>query len=57
MGGKASYPKNVFKTIQSHPDIVIVNATEIVEGWGNSKTTNIVLLGALVKGMDLTNID
>jgi indolepyruvate ferredoxin oxidoreductase, beta subunit len=55
--GKANYPKNVLKTIQDKVDTVVVKATEIAEGLGNAKTMNIVLLGALVKGMNLSNID
>lgn len=57
LSGKINYPKNVLKTIQDKVDIVVVKATEIAEGLGNAKTMNIVLLGALVKGMDLSNID
>ena len=35
----------------------IIRAAEIAEKLGNVKAMNMVLLGALVKGMDLTDVD
>jgi indolepyruvate ferredoxin oxidoreductase beta subunit len=55
--GKAKYPENVLNTLQDKADTTIVKAAEIAEGLGNLRTMNIVLLGALVKGMGLTDID
>ena len=35
----------------------MINAAEIAEELGNMKVMNIVLLGALVEAMDLSDID
>jgi indolepyruvate ferredoxin oxidoreductase, beta subunit len=57
LSGKVEYPTNVLEVIKSKADTTIIKATEIAEGIGNSKAMNIVLLGALIKAMDLTDID
>lgn len=43
-----NYPEQVelFKEIKSHPNTVIINATEEAKKIGNSKVANMVLLGA-----------
>jgi indolepyruvate ferredoxin oxidoreductase, beta subunit len=55
--GKAAYPENVLGVLQEKADTMVVKAAEIAEELGNPRTMNIVLLGALVKGMELTDID
>ncbi len=55
--GKAAYPEQVLETLQEKVDTLAVPATEIAEGLGNVKTMNIVLLGALVRCMDLEGLD
>lgn len=55
--GKASYPDQVVETLQEKVDTLVVPATEIAEGLGNVRTMNIVLLGALVKSLDLNALD
>jgi indolepyruvate ferredoxin oxidoreductase beta subunit len=35
----------------------VINAGEIAEELGNQKVMNVVLLGALIKSMNLTDID
>ena len=37
--------------------MLAVKAAEVAEGLGNSKAMNIVLLGALVKAMNVEGID
>ena len=37
--------------------VLPLNATQIATQLGNPKSANIVLLGALVKALDLTDID
>jgi indolepyruvate ferredoxin oxidoreductase beta subunit len=55
--GKIDYPEGVLEVIQSKVDTAVIKAAEIAEQLGNAKTMNIVLFGALVKGMALTGID
>lgn len=55
--GKSDYPTGVLEVIQSKVDTAVIKAAEIAEQLGNAKTMNIVLFGALVKGMELTGID
>jgi len=42
------YPKkdNLYKQIMSHPNHIIIKATDVAKELGNSKTANMVLLGA-----------
>ena len=44
----SDYPdkQDLYKKIKSHPNNIIINATEIAKKLGNSKVANIVLLGA-----------
>ena len=44
----SNYPDkhDLYKKIKSHPNNIIINATEIAKKSGNSKAANMVLLGA-----------
>ncbi len=55
--GKADYPEGVIEIIKERANTSVIDAAEIAEELGNMKVMNIVLLGALVKAMDLTDID
>ncbi|MCA0386013.1 MAG: indolepyruvate oxidoreductase subunit beta [Firmicutes bacterium] len=55
--GDFSYPKNVVQMIGEAVDTTVVDAAAQAELLGNSKVMNIILLGALVKRMELENID
>jgi len=55
--GKSDYPEGVLDIMQSKVDTAVINAAQIAEQLGNAKTMNIVLFGALVRGMNLTGID
>jgi len=55
--GNVAYPEGVIDRIKEKVDTKVLNAGKIAEDIGNPKTMNIVLLGALVKAMDLTDID
>ena len=55
--GKSDYPEGVLDIMQSKVDTLVIKAAEIAELLGNAKTMNIVLFGALVRGMALTDID
>ena len=56
--GACSYPANVTDKLSAIvQDTKIFNAFELAESLGNSKAQNIVLLGALVAGIGLANLD
>lgn len=55
--GAAVYPEGILEELAAKVNISVFKAGEIAEKVGNSKTMNIVLLGALIKAMKLDNID
>ena len=55
--GKADYPEGIIELIGSKAETKVINAGEIAEKLGNAKVMNVVLLGALIKSMNLTDID
>jgi len=55
--GKVDYPEGILEMLQSKASTTIIKAAEIAQELGNSKAMNIVLFGALVKAMKMTNID
>jgi len=55
--GAEKYPENILDTLKAAADTVVIKAGETAEKLGNAKTMNIVLLGALVKAMNLGELD
>lgn len=56
--GAAKYPDEIIEKLKEEVgNIKIFNAGEIAKTLGNIKAQNIVLLGALVKAMELEDID
>jgi indolepyruvate ferredoxin oxidoreductase beta subunit len=55
--GKVDYPEGVAQIISKKVNATIIKASEIAAKIGNARTMNIVLFGALVKSMKLTEID
>ena len=56
--GKEKYPENVNERLTDLVEnIVIMNAAQIAEGLGNIKAQNVVLLGALIKVLNLEDIN
>ncbi len=55
--GKEKYREVEIETELKRLDSIFINASQEAENLGNSKVMNIILLGALVKLMDLDNID
>ena len=47
------YPQNTLKDLQAGAKVTLIQANEIATALGNPKAMNIVLLGALIKGMGL----
>lgn len=54
---KEDYPEGVIDIIKDKANTSIIDAAKIAEDLGNTKVMNIVLFGALVKAMGLTDID
>jgi len=55
--GKQDYPEGILDIVSQKVPTTIIKAAEIAERLGNAKAMNMVLFGALVKGMDLTGVD
>jgi Pyruvate:ferredoxin oxidoreductase and related 2-oxoacid:ferredoxin oxidoreductases, gamma subunit len=55
--GKQDYPEGVLDILQAKANTSVVQAAQIAEDLGNVKSMNVVLFGALVKGMQLMDID
>ena len=53
----SNYPEleNLYEEIQSHPNCILIDAKKIAKELGNSKATNIVLLGAIASRLPLSN--
>ncbi|MTK12227.1 MAG: indolepyruvate oxidoreductase subunit beta [Clostridiaceae bacterium] len=56
--GQEEYPQNVNEKLkETVKNTIVVNATKIAEELGNIKAQNVVLLGALIKALNLEDID
>lgn len=55
--GTAVYPEGILEDLASRVDVSVFKASELAEELGNSRTMNIVLLGALVKALNMPEID
>ncbi len=56
--GSADYPVHVVEEIQSKiANTQLLNAAKLAEELGNIKAMNVVMVGTLVKGLGLTDID
>lgn len=57
LSGKADYPQGVLDILKEKVHTKVLNAANISADLGNVKVMNVVLLGALAKMMNLTDID
>ena len=55
--GTRDYPDDIIGMLRKRVSTMALDATGIAEKVGNPKSANVVLLGALVKAMGLTDID
>jgi indolepyruvate ferredoxin oxidoreductase beta subunit len=55
--GVDKYPDKIIESLKAAADTVVIEAGSIARNIGNVRTMNIVLLGALVKAMNLQDID
>lgn len=57
LSGAAEYPEGVIEELSSKINTQVVKASQMAEDLGNPKIMNVIILGALVKAMGLTDID
>lgn len=55
--GRTKYPEGIVGALSSKAQVSVFKAAEMAEELGNSKVMNIILLGALVKAMDLGDLN
>lgn len=55
--GVAKYPEGILEELVHKAKVSVFKAGDIAAQLGNSKTMNVVLLGALIKAMDIPGID
>lgn len=55
--GEEEYPDDVLAEIESHVNAKVVDATRLARELGNEKAANIILLGTIIKAMNLDDID
>ena len=55
--GKVTYPPAILEELAGKATTYVFKASAIAEELGNPKTMNVVLLGALVKALDLPDVD
>lgn len=57
LNGKAEYPEGIIEDIEKQVDVNVIDAAKHAIELGNPRVMNVILLGALVKSMNLDNID
>jgi indolepyruvate ferredoxin oxidoreductase beta subunit len=57
LSGAAEYPEGVIEELSSKINTQVVKASQMAEDLGNPKIMNVIILGALVKALGLTDID
>lgn len=55
--GSVDYPEGIIEELDEKVDLTVINAAELAKSLGNIRTMNVVMVGALVKAMGLTEID
>ncbi len=55
--GKQKYPEGIVEALSDIGNVQVIDASGLAEELGNAKATNVILLGAIVRSMNLTDID
>lgn len=55
--GKRDYSKDIGSELENNADVTLIDAEEKASELGNRRVMNVVLLGSIVKLMDLTHIN
>lgn len=57
INGDMPYPDDILQTLQQVADVSYIDAAAIAHQIGSDRVMNIVLLGTIIKSMDLDSID
>lgn len=57
LSGQVAYPQGIIPLLEAKMHTIAIDATKTAEALGNGKSANVVLLGALVRSLQLENID
>lgn len=57
LSGKFDYPSDVIEILESKVKTIVVEASKHAAKLGNSKVMNIILLGTIIKSMELEHIN
>jgi indolepyruvate ferredoxin oxidoreductase beta subunit len=58
LNGKVQYPTEILEQLKEKVEMFYtIDAFSLAEDLGNPKVTNVIMLGALVKAMDLIDLD
>lgn len=57
LSGKFDYPSGIIEELSNKVPTKVVDAAKLAEELGNSKVMNIILLGTIIKAMELEQID
>ena len=57
LSGKEKYPETTLADLSAAADVSVLDANAIAVELGNAKAMNIVLLGALIRGLGIEGID
>jgi indolepyruvate ferredoxin oxidoreductase beta subunit len=55
--GAEKYPEGVMDELKAKADVLDIDAAKLADSLGNNKVMNVILLGALIKSMELDDID
>lgn len=55
--GEVDYPKEIIEDLKQKADTVIIKSAKLAKELGNIRTQNIIMLGSLIKSMELEEID
>lgn len=57
LSGKFDYPQDIIEILESKVKTIVVEASKYAKELGNSKVMNIILLGTIIKSMQLEHIN
>jgi len=57
LSGKVDYPSGIIEELSGKVQTTVVDAAKQAEKLGNAKVMNVILLGALIKAMELEDIN
>lgn len=55
--GQVKYPENIIEELKEKVDTTVIDAANAARELGNIRTQNIIMLGALVKALNITEVN